>query len=67
MPRASSSTGSTQVAGSTPKRSRIVTAGILGANSFRDIAAVLDAAAGGPPDFAAFTEVMRRQGLTLVR
>jgi quercetin dioxygenase-like cupin family protein len=45
----------------------IVTPGILGPQYFRDIAAVLDAAAGGPPDFAALAEVMRRHGLTLVR
>jgi len=45
----------------------IVTPGILGPDYFRDIAAVLDAAAGGPPDFAALTEVMRRHGLTLAR
>ena len=37
-----------------------------GPDYFRDIAAVLDAA-GGPPDFAALTEVMRRHGLALVR
>jgi quercetin dioxygenase-like cupin family protein len=45
----------------------IVTPGILGPAYFRDIAAVLDAAAGGPPDFAALAEVMGRHGLTLVR
>jgi len=45
----------------------IVTPGILGPDYFRDIAAILDAAAGGPPDFAALAEVMRRHGLTLAR
>jgi quercetin dioxygenase-like cupin family protein len=45
----------------------IVTPGILGPDYFREIAAVLDAAAGGPPDFAALTDVMRRHDLTLVR
>ena len=45
----------------------IVTPGILGPEYFRDIAAVLDAAAGGPPDFAALAEVMGRHGLTLAR
>jgi len=44
----------------------IVTPGILGAGYFRDVAAVLDAAAGGPPDLAAIADVMRRHGLTLV-
>ena len=42
----------------------IVTPGILGPGYFRDVAAVLDAAAGGPPDLAAVGEVMRRHGLT---
>ena len=42
----------------------VVTPGILGPDYFREIAAVLDAAAGGPPDFAALGEVMRRRGLT---
>jgi quercetin dioxygenase-like cupin family protein len=42
----------------------IVTPGILGPDYFREIAAVLDAAAGGPPDLAALGEVMRRHGLT---
>jgi quercetin dioxygenase-like cupin family protein len=42
----------------------IVTPGILGPDYFREVAAILDAAAGGPPDFAALGEVMRRHGLT---
>jgi quercetin dioxygenase-like cupin family protein len=42
----------------------VVTPGILGPEYFREVAAVLDAAAGGPPDFAALGEVMRRHGLT---
>ena len=42
----------------------IVTPGILGPDYFREIAAVLEAAAGGPPDLAAIGEVMRRHGLT---
>jgi quercetin dioxygenase-like cupin family protein len=45
----------------------IVTPGLLGPAYFRDIAEVLDAAAGGPPDFAALAEVMGRHGLTLAR
>ncbi len=44
----------------------IVTPGILGPGYFREVAAVLDAGAGGPPDFAALGEVMRRHGLTSV-
>lgn len=42
----------------------IVTPGILGPDYFRDVAAILDAAAGGPPDFAAIGAVMLRHGLT---
>jgi quercetin dioxygenase-like cupin family protein len=42
----------------------IVTPGILGPDYFRDVAAILDAAAGGPPDLAAVAGVMRRHGLT---
>ena len=41
----------------------VVTPGILGPDYFREVAAILDAAAG-PPDFAALGEVMRRHGLT---
>jgi hypothetical protein len=42
----------------------IVTPGILGPDYFREVASVLDAAAGGPPDLAAIAAVMRRHGLT---
>ena len=42
----------------------IVTPGILGPDYFREVAAVLDAAAGGPPDLAAVAAVMRSHGLT---
>jgi quercetin dioxygenase-like cupin family protein len=42
----------------------ITTPGILGPDFFRQVAAILDAAAGGPPDVAAIAEVMRRHGLT---
>jgi quercetin dioxygenase-like cupin family protein len=42
----------------------IVTPGILGPDYFREMAAVLKASAGGPPDRAALVEVMRRHGLT---
>jgi quercetin dioxygenase-like cupin family protein len=44
----------------------IVTPGVLGPDYFRDVAAVLDAAADGPPDVAALGAVMRRHGLTPV-
>jgi quercetin dioxygenase-like cupin family protein len=42
----------------------IVTPGILGPDYFREIAAVVEAATGGPPNPAAIAEVMRRHGLT---
>jgi quercetin dioxygenase-like cupin family protein len=45
----------------------IATPGILDPSYFREIGAILAAAAGGPPDFAALEEVMRRHGLTLAR
>jgi quercetin dioxygenase-like cupin family protein len=44
----------------------IVTPGILGPDYFREVAEILDAAAGGPPDLAAIATVMRRHGLTPV-
>jgi len=43
---------------------QFVTPGLLGPEYFREIAAVLAGAAGGPPDLAAIGEVMRRHGLT---
>jgi quercetin dioxygenase-like cupin family protein len=42
----------------------IVTPGILGPEYFHEVAAILDAAAAGPPDLAAIAAVMRRHGLT---
>jgi quercetin dioxygenase-like cupin family protein len=42
----------------------VVTPGILGPDYFREVAAVLEAGAGGPPDLAAIAVVMRRHGLT---
>jgi len=44
----------------------IVTPGLLGPDYFREVAAILDAAAGGPPDLTAIAAVMRRHGLTPV-
>ena len=44
----------------------VVTPGVLGPDYFREVAAVVQAAAGGPPDGAAIAEVMRRHGLTPV-
>jgi quercetin dioxygenase-like cupin family protein len=42
----------------------IVSPGILGPEYFRDLAAIVDAAAGGPPDLAELAEAMRNHGLT---
>jgi quercetin dioxygenase-like cupin family protein len=42
----------------------IATPGSIGPDFFREAAAVLEAAAGGPPDLAALGAVMRRHGLT---
>jgi quercetin dioxygenase-like cupin family protein len=42
----------------------IVTPGILGPQYFRDLEAIVVAAAGGPPDLAAIAAVMQRHGLT---
>ena len=42
----------------------VVIPGILGPDYFREVAAILDAAAGGPPDIAALGEVRRKHGLT---
>lgn len=42
----------------------IATPAVFGAVYFREIAEVLAASAGGPPDLAAIGEVMRRHGLT---
>ena len=41
-----------------------MTPGLLGPDYFRAVAAVLDASAGGPPDFAALGAVMKKHGLT---
>ena len=42
----------------------IVTPGILRSDYFRELGALVDAAAGGPPDPTAIGEVMRSHGLT---
>ncbi len=42
----------------------ILSPGILGPDFFRNVQAVMAAAAGGPPDMAKAGEVMRRHGLT---
>jgi quercetin dioxygenase-like cupin family protein len=42
----------------------VTTPGLLGPGYFEEIASVLSATAGGPPDPAAIGEVMRRHGLS---
>ncbi|MHB8730657.1 MAG: cupin domain-containing protein [bacterium] len=42
----------------------VISPGVLGPEYFREAAAVINAAAGGPPDLAKMAEVMRRHGLT---
>jgi quercetin dioxygenase-like cupin family protein len=42
----------------------IATPGVIGPDFFREVGALVDAAAGRPPDFVAIGEVMRRHGLT---
>src|SRR3954465_6376929 len=44
---------------SDPTALPIVTRGILGPDYSREVGAILDTAAGGPPDYAALGEVMR--------
>ena len=42
----------------------IATPGVIGPDFFREVGAILDAAASGPPNLAAIADVMRRHGLT---
>src|SRR5215471_8154667 len=42
----------------------IATPGQIGPDFFREVGAILDAAAGGPPDLGALGAAMRRHGLT---
>ena len=42
----------------------VITPGAIGPQYFRDVAEVLEAAAGGPPDRAKLIEIMHRHGLT---
>lgn len=42
----------------------VVTPGVLSPGFFREMAGILSASAGGPPNLAAMGEVMRRYGLT---
>ena len=42
----------------------VITPAAIGPQYFREVAEVIDAAAGGPPDRTKMAEVMRRHGLT---
>jgi hypothetical protein len=42
----------------------VVTPGVLSPDYFRELAALIGAAASGPPNMSAIAEVMRRHGLT---
>ena len=42
----------------------VITPAAIGPQYFRDVAEVMTAAAGGPPDKAKMAEIMRRHGLT---
>ncbi len=42
----------------------VVTPGVLSPDYFRELAALVNAAAGGPPNMTAIADVMRRHGLT---
>lgn len=42
----------------------VITPAAIGPQYFREVAEVLNAAAGGPPDRAQMAEIMRRHGLT---
>jgi quercetin dioxygenase-like cupin family protein len=45
----------------------VVTPGVLSPDYFRELSALVRAAAGGPPDLKAMADVMRRHGLTPAR
>jgi hypothetical protein len=49
---------------STSRTLAVITPGILGSGYFREVAAVIKASAGGPPDRSAIAQVMLRHGLT---
>jgi hypothetical protein len=44
----------------------VITPAAIGPQYFREAGAVINAAAGGPPDRAKMAEIMRRHGLTPV-
>jgi hypothetical protein len=46
------------------KELTVVTPAAIGPHFFREVAEVINAEAGGPPDRAEMAEIMRRHGLT---
>ncbi len=62
--RAASCTASRTTGASEARFLAIISPGLFGPSYFSEINEVLAASAGGPPDFAAMGEVMRRHGLT---
>jgi hypothetical protein len=47
------------------KQLAVITPAIMGPAYFREAAEVIGAAAGGPPDRAKMTDVLRRHGMTV--
>ena len=45
----------------------VITPGILGPSYFREVAELLRASAGGPPDLGVLGQIMQRHGLTMSR
>jgi quercetin dioxygenase-like cupin family protein len=52
------------IRGADAKMLAVVTPGLLGPDFFREMAAIVNSATGGPPNPEALAEVMRRHGLT---
>jgi quercetin dioxygenase-like cupin family protein len=51
--------------GKDAKQLAVITPAIMGPSFFREAAEVIGAAAGGPPDRAKMTEILRRHGMTV--
>ena len=65
--RAAPSTGSTTPAATGAKALCVITSAAIGPQYFHESAAVLNAAAGGPPDQLKMADIMRRHGLRPLR
>ena len=51
----------------TAKLLTVITPGVLGPDYFREVADLLRASAGGPPDITSLSQIMQRHGLTPAR